>query len=137
MFQKILFLTSIAAVFFSCANVASAQAGAADTAKIKSKITKLGVGSNITVVERGGNTFHGSIGQIGDDSFTVSEVDLKANVEIRYDQVKHLDKGYTQASPITGQRMPPKAHKIIGFAALGAAIVAIVVLIVALRDPNF
>lgn len=137
MFQKTVFMTLTLLTMLFCAVIADAQSSALDTAKTKARITKLGVGADVTVAERGGKTFHGSIGQIGPDTFTISEVDLKANVEIRYDQVKRLEKGYSPASPITGQRTSPKTRKIIGFVALGAAVVAIIALIAILRDPNF
>src|SRR4051812_24300560 len=88
-----------------CASVTQAQSSASETAKTKAKITKLGVGADVTVAENGGKTFHGAIDQINADTFTMREVDLKANIEIRYDQVKHLDKGYTPPDPLTGKRL--------------------------------
>ena len=136
MVHKILFATLTVFFILSFGVAAQAQSSASDTAKTKAKITKLGVGAPVTIVQHGGKTFHGALAQIGPDTFTVSEVDLKANVEIRYDQVKHLDKGYSPASPITGQRQAPKTRKILGLAALGGLVVSIVLVIVALSSPD-
>jgi hypothetical protein len=137
MFRNTGLATVATLLVLSFAAMVGAQSSSSDAAKTKNRITKFGVGADVTVVERGGKTFHGAIGQINNDTFTISEVDLKANVEIRYDQVKRLDKGYSQPSPITGQRMPPKTRKIIGWALAGAAVVLIVVIIKALHDPDF
>jgi hypothetical protein len=137
MLSRIFFLMLLAVVILSFSGIAAGQASVSETAKTKAKIAKLGVGTDVTVVGRAGKTFHGSIGKVGDDSFSVNEVDLKANVEIRYDQVKRLEKGYTPASPITGHRTSHKTQRIIGFAALGALVVVVVVVISALRNPNF
>jgi uncharacterized protein YoxC len=63
MFKNI--ATAFVAVLLTvlCVCVTSAQSSDSETAKTKAKITKLGVGSEVTVAEHGGKTFHGAISQ--------------------------------------------------------------------------
>ena len=110
---------------------------AAETQRIKEKIVKIGTGNDITIVRRDGQSFHGAITTIGTDSVTVNEVDLRANVELNYQQIKQVDRGYSRASPLTGKRLPPKTRKTVAWIALGGLVVLVTVLVVGLRNPNF
>jgi threonine dehydratase len=101
---------------------------AEETEKIKGKIVKIGAGNDITIVRRDGQEFYGTISKIADDYVTVSDVDLKANVEIYYQQVRKVSKGYGNSKAWNGKRIPPKKHAI-GLI-LGAAAIAIPVIIV-------
>ena len=110
---------------------------AAETNKIKEKIVKIGTGNNVTIVRRDGTSFHGSITKIDTASVIVDEVDLRANVEINYQQIKNVDKGYSPIAPLTGKRLPPKTRRIGGWIALGGLGVLLIILVTTLRNPNF
>lgn len=66
----------------------------AQSQKIKDKVEKIGLGSNITVVVKGGGKFHGAVANIGDESILVDEVDQKVRVEIKYSEIKKVADGY-------------------------------------------
>ena len=110
---------------------------AAEAKKIKEKIVKIGVGNDVTIVRRDGTSFHGSIAKIDADTFVIADVDRKTDLEFNYQQIKQVDKGYSKANPITGQRVPPKTRKIITWTALAVLGVAIVIIVKGLNDPNF
>lgn len=109
----------------------------ADTNKAKEKIAKIGKRGDITIKRRDGQQFCGTIVSVGEDSVIVREVDLKANVEINYQQIKSVEKGYTDTRTLSGNRVPPKRHKI-GLIILGAGAAVLITIIVAtLKNPNF
>ena len=96
------------------------QGSSAQTVKIESKIRKIGIRSDITVKLLNGKTYHGFINRIEDQEFEMSEVDLKTNVVVRYDQVKKVESGYGNKGPL-GNRVGKKGRRIgtiIGLAAL-------------------
>jgi hypothetical protein len=143
MFNKPILFGFVLSIILAGTGIATAQTAAtstnsaAETQKIKEKITKMGIGADATISQREGKTFHGAISQINADSFVLSDVDLKANVELRYDQIKRIDKGYSHPDPITGRRTPPKIRKTIGWVLAGVAVVLVVVIVKTLNDPNF
>ena len=139
--KPILFLVCLLLAFLGVITVttrAHGQAPVTDSAKkIREKITKIGIGGEITIEQRAAKTLHGAVVQINADTVLISEVDLKANVEVHYDQIKSVDKGYSHADPLTGKRMPPKTRKIIGWSVLAAVGVLIIVIAKGLSDPTF
>src|SRR5438552_2842521 len=76
---------------------------AAETQKIKDQIVKIGTGSEITIVRRDGQEFYGSIEKIDTDSVILRDADLKANVEIIYQQIKKVSKGYGHSRAWNGK----------------------------------
>lgn len=96
------------------------QGTATQTDKIFTKVTKIGTRADVTVKLINGKTYHGFINRIDDQEFEVSEVDLKTNVVIRYDEVRKVESGYGQKGPL-GNRVGKKGRRIgtiIGLAAL-------------------
>jgi hypothetical protein len=114
---------------------ASAQL-AAESRKIKDQIAKIGSGNDITIVRRDGQEFYGSILSINDESVVVREVDLKANVEINYQDIKKVSKGYGSAKAWNGKRIPPKKHKIGLIAGLAAIVVPVIIVLISLGNEK-
>src|SRR5438105_3663393 len=123
------FMMSVSAQDTAVKSDAAAEL-AAERQGIREKIAKIATGNDIRIVRRAAQSFHASITKIDTDSVTVNEVDLSANVELNYQQVKQVDKGYSRASPLTGKRLPPKTRKTIGWITLGGLAVLITVLVV-------
>lgn len=102
---------------------------AAETAKIKDQIAKIGKNQDLSVKRRDGKNFHGFINKIDDESFTMSEVDLRTNVELRYDQIKKVKSGYGKVNNFTGKHGGPQKTWI--FVVVLAALVALPIILVA------
>ena len=111
---------------------ASAQL-ATETQKIEEQIAKIGVGSDVTIVRRDGQEFYGSIGNIDSDSVFIRDVELKANVEINYQQIKKVSKGYGNSRALNGKRIPPKRH-LIGLIVLGGLLATLLILVGTAKD---
>ncbi len=91
--------------------VGQAQASAAQAIKIKAKIEKIGVRADITVKLATGQTYHGFVARIDDQVFEITEVDLKTNLTIRYEEVKKVESGYGEKGPL-GNRVGKKGRRI-------------------------
>ena len=105
------------------------QGSAPQTDKIAAKIMKVGTRANVTVKLYNGKTLHGFINRIEDQEFEISEVDLKTNLVIRYEQVKKVESGYGPKG-LLGNRVGKKGRRIgtiIGFAALAITLVIVAV----------
>jgi hypothetical protein len=92
------------------------QRSTAQTDKIAAKILKIGIRADVTVKLHNGKTYHGFINRIDDEQFEMSEVDLKTNVDVRYDQVKTVERGYAEKGPL-GNRVGRRRGMIIAVAA--------------------
>jgi small nuclear ribonucleoprotein (snRNP)-like protein len=96
------------------------QPSTAQTDKIAAKIIKIGIRADVTVKLNNGKTYHGFINRIDDQQFEMSEVDLKSNLVIRYDEVKRVERGYGEKGPL-GNRVGKKGRRIgliVGLAAI-------------------
>ena len=101
------------------------QGPSAKTIKIESKIRRIGIRADATVKLLSGKTYHGFINRIDDEEFEMSEVDLKTNVVVRYDQVKKVESGYGNKGPL-GNRVGKKGRRIgliIGLAAIAIPLI--------------
>ena len=58
--------------------------------KIKRTVNKVAVGQRITVFLKNGDTMHGTLAQVGEDDFQISEVDRRQTFTLRYDEVKQV-----------------------------------------------
>jgi hypothetical protein len=87
------------------------QDSASQTDKIAAKILKIGIRADVTVKLYNGKTYHGFINRIDDQQFEMSEVDLKTNVVVRYDEVKKVERGYGEKGPL-GNRVGKKGRHI-------------------------
>ena len=108
-----------------------------DTKKNKKRIFDIGRGNEITIVRRGSKEFYGTITDIGDDSVAVSEVDLKVQVDIPYEQISKVEKGYGDGRGFSGKRISPHKHRI-GLIIIGATAAAVAIFLISvLKNPNF
>jgi hypothetical protein len=114
------------------ANITSAQL-AADAQKMKEEVVKIGQGNDITIVRRDGQEFYGTISKIEDDFVSISEVDLKAKIEIDYQQIKKVSKGYGHKKAWNGKRIPPRKYAI-GLIIGAAAILIPIILVASAKD---
>lgn len=90
----------------------------------KNKIVKIGVGNDITIVDKDGNEFYGSVKEIGASSVSINEVDQKVKVEINYVRIKKVRKDYGATRGYNGKRFSPR-RSFIGLA-IGAAVIIII-----------
>ena len=103
------------------------QGSSAQTAKIESKIRKIGIRADVTVKLYRGKTYHGFINRIDEQQFEMSDVDLKTSVVIRYDEVRKVESGYSNKGPL-GNRVGKKGRRIgtiIGLAALAIPLILV------------
>ena len=73
-------------------------------AKIEREVRRIGVGGNITVFLKNGETLHGAITTIEDERLQITEVDLRQIVTSQYKDVKKVRRGYGGISAFTGKR---------------------------------
>lgn len=90
--------------------------------KIKSKVLKMGLGSNITVIIEDGDDLYGSISKVDERTFEIVEVDLKQRVTINYEQVKKVRSGYG-GKGANGHRPNPRVN----YAVFGGLLVFLIV----------
>lgn len=101
--------------------------------KIKAKVTKIGIGKDVTVRLSNGDNYHGSIQSVEDENFKLYEVDLKRLVEFKYIEVKKVESGYGHSRDLYGRRIPPRKQSIGLAIGLAAIIVPILIVLPALR----
>jgi small nuclear ribonucleoprotein (snRNP)-like protein len=89
--------------------------------KIKRYIEKYGLSEKVSVRLKNGEELYGTILQINDEDFTISEVDVKQTITIQYKNVKKVWKGYG-GKLITGKRQNPRKSIWIGLGVLGGLI---------------
>lgn len=104
------------------------------TEKIKAKVTKIGVGKDVTVTLSNGDNYYGSIQRVEEDDFKLYEVDLKGLVECKYAEVKKVESGYGHSRDLYGRRIPPRKHRIGLAIGLAAIIVPLLIMLPALKQ---
>lgn len=119
---------------------ASAQTRTDDSAtldakaqEIKDKITKIGVGNDITIIDKDGNEFYGSVREIGASSVSINEVDQKVKVEINYVRIKKIHKDYGATRGYGGRRISTRRN-LIGLAIAAAALLVPIVIVATSKD---
>lgn len=91
--------------------------------KIRRGVRRIGVSQTITVIFADEADLHGTVTNVGDDSFDLAEVDQRRIITIPYAHVKKVRSGYTPPKLFTGERnSPPKGVRIAAFAALIATL---------------
>ena len=134
-----LVLVTVAILF--CLAISSAQTPNTTPDKrveaIKEKVVKVGIGKKLTVTRTDGTNIYGSLISHDATALTMNDIDRQVNVVVGYDQIRSVEKGYGERSPVTGQRVSPKTRKIAGFAVLGALAVIFIIVLKGLSDPNF
>lgn len=118
----------LVATMFAQVHGQQPQRSSAQSDKIFAKITKIGIRADVTVKLYSGKTYYGFINRIDDQQFEMSEVDLKTNLVIRYDEVRRVERGYGEKGPL-GNRVSKKWRRI--GTIIGAAAIAIPLIIVA------
>lgn len=99
--------------------------------KIMRTVFNVGVGQRMTVFLKNGDTLHGTLAQIEEDSFQVSEVDMRQTLTVRYDDVKKVRSGYGGINLFTGKRTSPRRGVRIALLSTLAATLALPIIIVA------
>ena len=121
----------------------NAQAGQKQPAPSEKQIEKVmhdvfnvGVGQRITVFLRDGHTLHGTVAQIKEESFEVSEVDQRLTLTVRYDEVKKIRGGYGGVNLFTGKttNAPPRGVRIALFSGLAFMLALPIILIAASKN---
>ena len=90
----------------------------AHAAKIREQVKVMGLGHKITVDRRQGEDLHGSISNVGEESFEIVEVDQRQHVTVRYDEVKKV-RGVYGGRGASGHRPNPRTSLLIGAGVLG------------------
>ena len=98
--------------------------------KVRKQLVKIGSGKDVTVILNDEREFYGSLKSIDADTFLLFDVDGKQLLNIKYDEVKRVRKGYGHKDFITGKRISPN-KALIGMIIGAAAILIPVVIVVA------
>jgi hypothetical protein len=103
--------------------------------KVRRTVRKVGVAQRVTIFLKNGDTMHGTLAQVGEDDFQISEVDRRQTFTIRYDEVKKVREGFGGINLITGQRTSPRrGERIAIFSALAFALALPIILVAASKD---
>jgi hypothetical protein len=103
----------------------AAQVSPAD--KIRQQVGKIGNLNNVTVAMRDGHQYYGLITQVGQEDFTVNEVDLNREIALRYQDVKKVREGYGTTRNIYGRRIHPRTKLIVTIAVVGGLLALVFV----------
>jgi hypothetical protein len=99
--------------------------------KVRQRVRRIGLSQTVTVIMPREADLHGTVVNIGEQSFDLAEVDQRRIITIPYAHVKKVRSGYTPPKLFTGERnSPPKGVRIAAFAGLVFA-VALPLLVVA------
>ena len=100
--------------------------------KVMHDVFNVGVGQRMTVFLRNGDTLHGTLAQIREETFEVSEVDMRQTLTVRYDEVKKIRGGYGGVNLFTGKttNAPPRGVRIALFSGL-AFLLALPIIMIA------
>ncbi len=103
--------------------------------KIKRTVEKVGVAGKLTLYLKNGEDLYGNVVAIDEESFQITEVDLKRVVTIQYKNIKKVREGHGTREPFTGKRSNwPKGANIA--LAAGVFFVVIGLPIIALRGTK-
>jgi hypothetical protein len=96
-------------------------------------VSRIGISQTITVIIADADDLHGTIINIGGESFDLAEVDQRRLVTVRYEEVKKVRSGYApRPNPLTGQRnSPPKGVRIANVVAFFAVVLALPAIVLA------
>lgn len=103
--------------------------------KIKRMVEKVGIAGKATLFLKNGDDLHGNIVSIDEESFQITEVDLKQVITLHYKNVKKVRKGYGNLNLLTGKRTSPPQGVNIAIAA-GVLFMVIGLPIIALRGTR-
>lgn len=96
MLQKIMSLATVGFISFAGLGVANSQSRPESDAvrieRLKSEVTKLGTGKKVQIKLLSNQVLIGKVGLIEDDKFGLIETSRRAEVPIRYQDVKSIKK---------------------------------------------
>ena len=104
--------------------------------KVRQRVQKIGLSQTVTVIMPREDDLHGTIIDIGEQSFQLAEVDLRQTITVRYADVKKVRTGYAPRPDLfTGQRnSPPKGLRIAAFAGLIFAVALPLIIVASAKD---
>jgi hypothetical protein len=95
--------------------------------KVRQQVGKIGNLNNITVSMRDGREYYGLITHVGQEDFSVKEVDLNREITLRYKDVKKVREGYGTSRNIYGRRIHPRTKLIVTLAVVGGLLALVFV----------
>lgn len=102
-------------------------------AKIRAKVEKIGIRGDITVKMADRKSYHGFVTRIDDESFEVTDVDLKTTFTIRYNEVKSIENGYGEKGPL-GNRVGKNKRRLGMLIGIAVAFILPVVIVAVVKD---
>ena len=130
--MSIQLLTRVIIVFLIGAlNLSAIQAQqptvpSANAVQVKATVDKISTQDKITVALVPGGEEYGNFISREQESFTFYDVDQKANVTLRYDEVKHVKKGYGGKNHLTS-RHTNRSYAIVFGVVLAGVLVGLIV----------
>ena len=126
-------ITLISAVWLCSPNAAQGQNDpgskpvVVDAISAKALVGKIGTGNEVTLKRKDGVGFYGLIGKIEDESVTIADVAMKANIQVRYDQIQEITAGRTDSKPWNGKAKVSHTRRNIALITLALAFIPIIV----------
>jgi hypothetical protein len=135
LFLTVLSLFILAVIGYAQDPSAAKPAATPDVREIKQSVSKIGLGNDVTIKRKDGQGFSGAILKVADESVTVADVGLKANIQIPYNEIQDITAGPGTPKPWNGKA--PVSHKHRTFAIVMIAIgVLVPIVITASRSSN-
>jgi hypothetical protein len=94
--------------------------------EVAEQVKKIPPGGKLTVQMGNGSEYHGRLLSIGDEEFSIREVDLKQDLAIRYSDVNRVRKNYG-GKGLGGKRVDPKRNLIVGATLFGTLMIILAV----------
>jgi hypothetical protein len=98
-------------------------------AKIRAMVKGLGPGEQLSVLMKDGAEYHGSLVASGPESFSLSEADEKRTVEVHYEGVKKVRRGYGGYNSVTGRHVDPVRSRVVFIGVLVALVVVVAIVV--------
>ena len=104
--------------------------------KVMHNVFNVGVGQRMTVFLKNGDTLHGTLAEIREDDFRLTEVDMRQTLAVRYDEVKKVRNGFGGANLFTGKttNAPPRGVRIALFSALATLLAIPIIMVVTAKN---
>ena len=100
---------------------------AQNAAQVREKLGKIGVFNDVTVILPDGTEYYGAVRRIGEEDFTINEVDRKQVITLRFDAVKSVRAGYRGRNFVTGKRVHLRRSRIVTLAVIGGLLLLVFV----------
>ncbi len=100
--------------------------------EIKAKVEKLSPQAHISVIPIQGHEEFGKFLSSDQESFTFHDIDRKADVSLKYEEVKKVKNGYGGYNPIWGRHTDPTKNRVTAAVFVGVLVGLIVAVTVSL-----